>query len=271
MTDPTTDHLRQKARRWTWYCPGAGYAIIGQGKPACAALAISFIAAICALSFALLPSEFTLKLFAVALLVAAVSWLIEYMSIGRVEIGQQPAPWWSRFGKVVLMFFGCLGLAILVSFVLNVGYMRLRGSGMMPTVLPGERFVFSKRLNQNDLERGKLVIFRTSTTSAWGQGGDVVVARLLALPGDRIAIEEDHYVVNERKASRLGRTGKLHPVVQIPSVPDSATVAPGSYFVVQDNPEQSYDSRVLSWAQLDKIIGTCPLLVSRRALGKALE
>lgn len=271
MMDSTTNSLRQKARRWTWFCPGAGYAMMGRGEQACVALAISAVTAICALSFPLNPNATTLKLFVTAFAVACISWSIEYVAVGRVETLQNPVPWWSRFGKLALAISCGLGVAIVVCFVLKVGYMRLRGSGMSPTLLPGERFLFSKNPSKHNLAPGRLVIFKTSTDSAWGQGRDVVIARILAIPADAIAIKDGHYVVNGRPGSEVAATGKFRPVVAIPTAPGTVTIPADSYFVVQDSPNQSYDSRVLSWAKTDKIIGTRPLLISLRAFGKPLD
>ena len=141
---------------------------------------------------------------------------------------------------------------------------------MAPTILPGERILYSKYAQETDLLPEHLIAFRTSKESAWGKGGDVVIARILAAPGDRLAVEHDHYVVNNQRRAEVAPTGRFAPVIDVGALPKETTVPPNCFFVVQDTASQSFDSRVLSWARKENVIATKLFLVSRRGFGKSL-
>jgi hypothetical protein len=94
-----------------------------------------------------------------------------------------------------------------------------------------------------------VTVFRTSARSAW-QPGALVVGRVAAGPGDRIATLGGRYVVNGEPGPSTGGVWKHTPVVAVPPAPAELVVPDGCYFMVQDNPAAgSYDSRMLSWAE----------------------
>jgi hypothetical protein len=59
--------------------------------------------------------------------------------------------------------------------------------------------------------------------------------------------------------------------VDVPDAPAKIAVPPDCFFVVQEQPAKALDSRTLSWARRDKIVGTRLWLLSSRGLGQALR
>jgi signal peptidase I len=166
-------------------------------------------------------------------------------------------------------YAGLIGLPIICLF--GVGVFRIGGAGMTPTLLSGELLLYKKHVFQKDLHSGHLLFFRTSTESAWGKGGDVIVARILAIPGQELSIEGDHYLVDGKRAATVAPLGKYRPALEIPQAPQVLTVPDGCYFIVQDNPQNSFDSRVLSWAKESDVLATKAFVIIGRAFGKEVE
>jgi signal peptidase I len=156
-------------------------------------------------------------------------------------------------------------IAVLVLFFLIVGSMRIRGSGMMPTFRSGDLLLYHRHVFPDDLRPGHLILFRTSPNSAWGTGGDAVIGRILAVPGQELSIERDHYLVNGKSTVAVAPVGSYHLALEIPGSPQTLKVPTGSYFIVQDNPPNSFDSRVLSWAKESDLIGTRIISMNRHA------
>jgi len=213
-----------------------------------------------------------LWIFIATLLVTLVFYALEQFLCGRISMrpeGQQ-----SFLARKPINV--CVGayLAYLVALCIglfNVGVKQLQGQGMAPTVLPGERFLYRKYVYPEDLRAGHLVLFQTSADSGWGHGGDEVLGRILAVPGDRLAIAAGHYLVNGKQEAAVAPVGAYRPKLEIPLAPATLTVPPNCYFIVQDNAQDSFDSRVLSWARKPDLIATRALLLSRRDFGKELE
>ena len=159
-----------------------------------------------------------------------------------------------------------------VCLLVIFGTQIMRGEGMSPIINPGELVLYHKRVVATDLAPGKVVSFRTSPDSSWGRPGDVVIARILAGPGDALAIRERQYEVNGKDSGiEVSPVGQFPVVVDVPEAPENITVPPDCYFVVQEQPPKALDSRTLSWARRQDVIATRLWLVSKRGLGKPLE
>jgi hypothetical protein len=117
------------------------------------------------------------------------------------------------------------------------------------------QLVYHKRVQGDDLRRGRVIAFRTSDRSGW-QPGALVIARIMAGPGDRIAPKDGRYLVNGEPGPPVGDTSRQKPVVLVPPAPASLTVPDDCYFMCQDNPKGSYDSSVLSWAERKNIVSS---------------
>jgi signal peptidase I len=173
---------------------------------------------------------------------------------------------------VLLCAAGYVGLiGVLGICFLNVGSMRIGGQGMAPTLLSGDMLLYRSHVFREDLRHGHLVFFRTFPESAWGNGGDLVVARILAIPGDELSVQGGHYLVNGKLTVPVSPLGKYRPSVEIPQAAKTMTVPPGCYFIVQDDPQNSLDSRVLSWAKQSNLVATRAIVLTGHAFGKEAE
>lgn len=156
---------------------------------------------------------------------------------------------------------------------------------MKPTIEIGDRVVVNK------LAYDLKVPFTTIELFRWGnpRRGDIVVLfspvdgtrlvkRVVALPGDRIAMYDNQLYVNGKAAhlstfqstddpesgltlvtneTLMGRTHKVMLTPQMPAVrsfPPTA-VPPGHYFVLGDNRDNSNDSRFIGFIERRRIVG----------------
>ena len=98
-----------------------------------------------------------------------------------------------------------------------------------------------------------------------------MIGRVLAIPGDAIAIRGTRYQVNGKETVEVSPIGSHRVVLDIPESPARTTVPSDCFFIVQVQPSKALDSRTLSWAKRQDIVATNLWLLSRRALGQALE
>jgi signal peptidase I len=218
------------------------------------------------------PSALTGWLAIGLLLGLIILWVVELIALGRIQI--RPSGESSVFSRhfvleCVLTYAGALVAA--VCLLVNFGSLVTRGEGMSPLVDPGERLLYHKRVVATDLVPGKVFTFGVAPDSSWGRPGDVVLARILAGPGDKLAISQGHYQLNGKAVGvEVSPAGQFQVVVNVPEAPAQITVPPDCYFVVQEQPPKALDSRTLSWARRQDVIATKLWLVSPRGLGKPL-
>ena len=157
---------------------------------------------------------------------------------------------------------------------------------MIPTILVGDRIFINKMAY--DLK----VPFTTWQIAKWAdpQRGDIIVfpspadevrlvKRVVAVPGDRIELRDDHLVINGETASYalvdnnvpaalvLNETveGKTHALRIQPQQRalrsfGPVEVPPGRYFVMGDNRDNSFDSRYFGFVSRDRILGRATLV-----------
>jgi signal peptidase I len=168
---------------------------------------------------------------------------------------------------------------------------------MRPTIIEGDRIFVSNLAyglripftttwvaRWHEPQRGDIV------TLASPADGERLVKRVIGLPGDRISMDGDHLCINGAPVSyevkRAGVSekvngqfeaaamiltedlpgGRSHSVTVIPSVGSRRTFADlivpqGSFFVMGDNRDQSYDSRYFGFVRQDKIYGRASSIV----------
>ena len=267
-----SEQLRSQARWRSHFWPGSGFALLGH--PGLAWLGTATIALMPATIFCF---AFTFRPFFIwSVLASMVIYLCFYLA--EQKMCRTVAIYPGGDKRLLSKFFiplcaaGYVGLiGVMVLCFLNVSTLRIGGQGMTPTLLPGDILLYKSHVFQDDLQPGHIVFFRTSTDSAWGKGGDLVVARILAQPGHKLSVEGDHYVLNGKRTVPVAPLGTYRPSLEIPQAPQALTVPVGCYFIVQDNPPNSFDSRVLSWAKDSDLIGTRAIVLIGHAFGMEVE
>jgi signal peptidase I len=265
--------IRRDARWRSVILPGAGFALLGYPLAAgvCFALTAVFVAATVVVSFA--PGALAAWLALGSLVSAVLFWTVEYIAVNQVPI--RPSGAHSlvsrRFGVICTLAYAGV-IAASACIVLNFGTLIVVGDGMIPVVYPGERIVYHKRVTAADRIAGALVAFRVSPQSSWGREGAVVIARILAVPGDKIAVRDGHYQVNGADTGvEVAAVDRYPIVIDVPDAPGQIVAPPDCFFVVQEQLSDALDSRTLSWARRNDVVGTRLWLLSSRGLGAVLR
>lgn len=153
-------------------------------------------------------------------------------------------------GRVVAVVLVVAALAVLVT-TMWLPVLQVVGTSMSPTLSDGE-IVFATKTTKN-IERGDLIAFYFNEKT--------LIKRVIGLPGDEVAIDEDGKVfVNgeplEETYIQTFAEGQI--TVSFP-----VTVAPDSYFVLGDNRTVSMDSRSHELGNIysERIIGKIILRV----------
>jgi signal peptidase I len=271
-TADSSERVRKRARFRSHFWPGAGFALLGYPWRAVLGTAIIALMPLTLIGAAFSFSVLFLWAFLVSFVIYSGFYTAEQLLCRSIPV--QPGGARCLLSKLFLPLitvgFACLIVAVGVCF-LYIGNLRVGGRGMMPTLHVGDYLLYQKHVFPEDLHPGHLVFFKTTPDSAWGKGGDIVVARILATPGQKLSIQADRYLVDGTKAQPVSPLGKAKPSVEVPEAPQALAVPAGCYFVVQDDPQNSFDSRVLSWARESEIIGTRAVILMGHTFGKQVQ
>lgn len=138
---------------------------------------------------------------------------------------------WLRYLLIDLTAGVCIALLIRM-FVFVLAY--VKGRSMMDTLNDGE-VVFALRRHR-EIRRFDVVLCRYPPKRG-KKRRNIAVKRVVGLPGETIAIEEDTLLVNgEPVPESFPRRSSLRPMSE-------RTVEPGCYFLLGDNRPASRDSR----------------------------
>jgi signal peptidase I len=158
---------------------------------------------------------------------------------------------------------------------------RVDSGSMEPTVATGDRVVVSKLayglrlplahgylVERAGPQRGDVVILRNPA------GGPVLLKRVVAVPGDRVAVQAGRLILNGAPADRrqvggadwerLG--GRWHRLgLDRGDGPDLApsTVPPRRYLVMGDHRGDSHDGRVFGWIARGDVLGRVEAVIAR--------
>ncbi|MEI3048193.1 MAG: signal peptidase I [Roseburia inulinivorans] len=150
----------------------------------------------------------------------------------------------------VIPFAIALVAALLIKNFLIINADVPTGS-MENTILPGDRFIGNRLAYVfGEPERGDIVVFRYPDDES-----EIYVKRVIGLPGDTIDIEDGKIYING-SAEPL-QEDYLKEEWTVATGPYTFEVPEGSYFMMGDNRNDSWDARYWSntYVTKDKILG----------------
>lgn len=153
----------------------------------------------------------------------------------------------SRARRILIEAVQTVGLALLLFLIINFLSARIRvdGRSMEPSFHDGD-YVIVNRLSYRlgDLERGDVIVFPYPLNTE-----EDFIKRVIALPGDRIAMQDGLVVLNGNQLEEdyldVTARGDMAEII----------VPPGHAFVMGDNRNDSSDSRIWGPLDVDEIIG----------------
>ena len=146
-----------------------------------------------------------------------------------------------------------IGLSAILAFGIRtfVAEARYIPSGSMePTLQVNDRLIVDKLgYHFKDPQRGDIVVFSPTDTLEKQNFHDAFIKRVIGLPGETVEVKSGRVYVNDRP----------HSEKYIKEIPDyhwgPQKVPQGSYLVLGDNRNNSYDSHYWGFVPRDKIIG----------------
>ena len=177
---------------------------------------------------------------------------------------------WIPTWKQALVAFGLAAILLLLNDLCFFESVLIPSSSMNPTILPGER-IFLRKLPRPAFKRFDLVAIDSHKL------GRRIAKRIIALPGERVRVENGwQVVVNRRRFSysdedlrhervesgdhaiRLAKPERS--VVETKFAKQDLLLGPDEYFVLGDNRLSSDDSRTIGPVTRSQIQGTLGLI-----------
>jgi len=269
--ETSTPAAPAKPKRWAAivlaiFFLGAGHAYVGRSRRALVLwLGMLLLAAVGIAGHLATDAFWPLAL----LLPFVLARLVLLRDLGRFDPATfRTTPWWNVAGVAVLLT-GANTLVGLGLRMLVIEAYRVPGPSMMPTLLAGDHMWATKlTYRERGPERGEVVVFASPENEEQDY-----VKRVVAVEGDRVEVRDGVLVINgwEVPRCKLGEArhqasgaaeqrgtvfvewlhGRAYLVFHDAELtgPDAKRsepyrVAPGEYFVLGDNRDNSYDSRL---------------------------
>jgi signal peptidase I len=135
---------------------------------------------------------------------------------------------------------------------------RVPSRSMEPSLSPGDQVVVMRLHQGDEPQRGEVVVFEGDDGRAW-------IKRIIGLPGDSVAIDGGHVLVN-------GTTLSEPYARSDPEEGRSTHVVPaGHYFVMGDNRGNSDDSRDWGFVARESLRGRARVICWSRAAGGSVQ
>lgn len=149
--------------------------------------------------------------------------------------------------------FKTIGLSAVLAFGIRtfVAEARYIPSGsMLPTLQVNDRLIVDKLgYHFKDPQRGDIVVFAPTQKLQELNFHDAFIKRVIGLPGDKVEVKGGRVYINNQPL----RENYVNDAPQYEYGP--VTVPQGSYLVLGDNRNNSYDSHYWGFVPREKIIG----------------
>jgi signal peptidase I len=249
--------LRRTARRRCGFLAGSGLAYLGYPWAAWLGLlaAVAFVGGTVAFAVRFEPTSAWVALGGLA--VGGALTLLEYLAVAVVPVrAGHGGDWVSRHFLAVCLAVYAAGVGALVPLVLLVRPWIVPTEAMAPALTQGAWLLRQRPLGPPEMAPGRLVVFRPPAEATGWRSGEQFLSRVLAGPGDQLAVNAGRYEVNGHSANAVSETGGREIVLVVPLAPETLTVPDGCWFVAPDNPDAAPDGRVLGWVRPGDVIAT---------------
>lgn len=154
-----------------------------------------------------------------------------------------------KFSSNALVGILIASMVIIVSviathFINGAGVAFVKGDSMQPSLEDGELIMYAK---DEKIERFDIVLAHDN------HNGDVVVKRVVGLPGEDVAMIEGILYIDGREYVETYLSDELHEYKQ---EVHRVQLADGEYYLLGDNRDNSTDSRFIGPVTTDDVIGT---------------
>ena len=154
------------------------------------------------------------------------------------------------------VFFFSIAVFLLFLLIINPSdTFRVIGYSMHPSLDPGQEInIDSEYYNHNEIARGDIVAVKFKTRD------DFLIKRVIALPGDKLEIKDNHLYLNdklliEQYVSGAQINATMARVLKSQLESYNNYVPFNSYVVLGDNRETSFDSKDFGVVDRFQIVG----------------
>lgn len=158
-----------------------------------------------------------------------------------------------------ILFFIITPIIVAINFKVSIFYVTVNSNSMSPTIDLGDTLIVSRLNSRSIITKGDIIVFYSEELSK------TLIKRVVALPGDTVYIDETFNLIvngkNITKSSNFNFSGEYkYCIVR----ENSKFIVPnGSYFVIGDNLNNSFDSRFWNekFIPREVIIGKAKILI----------
>lgn len=165
----------------------------------------------------------------------------------RAGIPARPPRLTTAVWLLALLAWGCGQVPWEACLKTRVKSFRIPSSSMEPVLLVGDR-IWARRTPE--VNRGDLIVFHPPQDPVADY-----IKRVIALPGETIRMDGNRVYINGRRLEEPYAVFRGGGSFAPPSRLAPSVVPPDSYFVMGDNRDASYDSRLFGPVKRDRVFG----------------